>query len=266
MAAAADPTAYPELAREGLRPWRVLRLYIGGTRQDEPWQVRVETGEYNPVLGDSYVNLARRGLALQRSQTSGRFVPVEGPAPLYYTLSGGGPRTETFFDGLPTALPDLYRLLGRDAPPGAEDCLAAIATEVSRARANFDWTDPSAVATSLARGLALTRQAVEAAGDDDVRFALQVKERQFEDALGAALGLALSATAEPAGTTPATGPGAQDRAPATLGAVTPGSRSTSRLAFTSHGRRTVTLDRLDLDRCGRHCRRSPGRPDAGGIE
>ena len=246
--AAVDPAAYPELAREGLRPWHVLRLYVGGAREDEAWQVRVETGDYDPALGDSYANLGRRGLALQRSQTSGRFVPVEGRSPLYYSLhgAGGGPRDDTFFDGLPTGLVDAYRLLGREAPPGAERALAAIATEVAQARSAFAWTDPARAVPSLARGLALTREAIDTAGDADVRFILEVKARQFEDALQAALGLTLTATAEPAGTAAPAGPGAEYRPPPTLDAVTPGDSFDVNLAFTNRATPEVTLERLEL--------------------
>ncbi len=72
VAAAADPARFPELGAEHLRPWRVRKLYVGGARENEAWHVRVETGAYDPVLGDSFANVGRTGLSLQRSQTSGR--------------------------------------------------------------------------------------------------------------------------------------------------------------------------------------------------
>ena len=172
VAAAADPAAYPELAAEGLAPWTVLRLYVGGARENEAWQVRVDPGQYDPVIGDSYANLARRGLARQRSQTSGRLVLADGPAPLYFSWRGEGatpPRGESFFEGLPIGLADAYRLLGRAAPTGAENRLASIARQVESAREGFRWTDPAASAPALARGLALSREAAAITSDADGR-------------------------------------------------------------------------------------------------
>jgi len=248
VAAAGDPAAYPELTREGLEPWRVLRLYVGGVREDESWQVRVETGQYDAALGDSYANLGRRGIALERSQTSGRFVQVEGSAPLYYAFhgAGAGAPAGSFFDGLPTALADAYRLLGRETPAGAEATLSAIAAEVVRAREAFTWVNPAPAAQPLARGLALTRKAIETTGDPDVRFILEVKARQFEAALQAVLGLSLTATAEPAGSDPATGQDAEYRQPTTLAAVTPGEQFVVDLAFTNRAEVDVRLERVEL--------------------
>ena len=73
VAAAADPTRFPEqITREGLRPWRVPRIYRGGVRQGEPYHVAVDANGYSPSLGTTYQRWASMGLSLQRSQTSGR--------------------------------------------------------------------------------------------------------------------------------------------------------------------------------------------------
>ena len=51
---AGDPAVFPEQIAAGLRPWQPLKLYMGGVRENEDWTLRVDTGEYDPVLGDSY--------------------------------------------------------------------------------------------------------------------------------------------------------------------------------------------------------------------
>ena len=71
--AAADPKMFPEQISAGLRPWQPLKLYMGGVREPEDWTIRVDPGQYDPVLGDSYQTFARLGLSFQRSQNSGRF-------------------------------------------------------------------------------------------------------------------------------------------------------------------------------------------------
>jgi LmbE family N-acetylglucosaminyl deacetylase len=249
VAAAADPAAYPELAREGLLPWRVLRVFVGGVREDERWHVRIETGEYDPIAGDSYANLGRHGLAMQRSQTSGRFVPAAGSVPLYYVSRAGDAslpaRAESFFDGLPTGLADAYRVLGREAPREAMTELPAIAREVERARQDFRWSDPARSSPALARGLSLTRAAMDTTGDPDVRAMLKVMADQFEDALAASLGISFSAIAEPA----AESGGRPERVyapPATLDPVAPGQTIDVVTSFTARGAPGVTFDGLEL--------------------
>ena len=244
MEAAADPLRFPELANEQLRPWRVRKLYAGGARENESWHVRVETGTYNPVLGDSYNNVGRAGLSLQRSQTSGRLNTTPGPAAVFYTRVDGGAtatKESSLLDGLDTSLTGSYRLLGLAPPPGAVDRLAAIARQARAARDTFSWTDPSASAPSLARGLAAVRRARAATAEPDVAHLLDVKEQQFVEALVAALGVEVSATAQPAGLSDPTGPFAAFAAPPTLDAVTPGQAVDVRVVVAARGRRSVTV-------------------------
>ncbi len=244
VAAAADPAQFPELAQENLRPWRVRKLYSGGARENEPWHVRMETGAYDPVLGDSYNNVGRAGLSLQRSQTSGRLNLTPGPAPVFYTRVDGGAaaaKESSMFDGLDTSLAGAYRMLGVTAPSGAVDQLMAIAREARAAHDAFTWTDPSAAVPSLARGLAAVRRARATSSDPDIADLLEVKEQQFVDALVAALGLQISAVAQPAGLSDPTGPFAAFAPPPTLDAVTPGQAVDVRVAVAVRGRRPVTV-------------------------
>ena len=89
VAAAADPERFPEqITREGLRPWRVLRLYRGGVRVGEPYQVAVDANGYSPSLGMTYQRWASLGLSLQRSQTSGRMRRGGGQVYWYERLDG----------------------------------------------------------------------------------------------------------------------------------------------------------------------------------
>ena len=244
VAAAADPARFPELGAEHLRPWRVRKLYVGGARENEAWHVRVETGTYDAVLGDSFANVGRTGLSLQRSQTSGRLNLTTGPAPVFYTRVDDGAasaKESSVFDGLDTSLAGAYRLLGLSAPAGAVERLAAIGRQARAARDAFTWTDPSDAVPALARGLAAVRRARAAIDEPDIAELLDVKEQQFADALAAALGLEVSATAQPAGLSDPTGPFAAFAPPPTLDAVTPGQTVDVRVAIAARGRRPVTV-------------------------
>ena len=100
--------AIPEQIAEGLRPWQPKKVYIGGVRENEDWTVRIDSGEYDPRLGDSYDNVARYGLSFQRSQNSGRFTPTAGPNYGYYIArrrtvkARRDGRKSRIFDGMPT--------------------------------------------------------------------------------------------------------------------------------------------------------------------
>ena len=223
FAAAGDPARFPEQIAAGLRPWQPLKLYMGGVRATEDWTLPIDTGAYDPVMGESYANVARLGLSFQRSQNGGRYVPQAGPSILYYKRLDSrvaAPAQETsFFDGIDVTLPGLFRTLGTPPPPGAEDALVAIARHVRSAEAGFSPTDPSAVVPALTRALAATRGVLARIADPDAAFVLRVKERQMQDAIAAALGLVFTARAQPADAAAAAGPFA---APIVMAPVVPG--------------------------------------------
>jgi LmbE family N-acetylglucosaminyl deacetylase len=221
-AAAGDATRFPEQIAEGLRPWSPLKVYIGGVRGDESWTLRIDGGEYSPWLGDSYANIASFGLSFQRSQNGGRFSPATGPSYSYYTRTASrvaAPDNEnSIFDGVDATYAGLFKMLGQPSPAGVESMLAAIDAAVARAAATFKLTDPAASAPALAEGLRLTREVIaKSTGEPDALFVLRIKERQFQEAIGAALGLDLTATADP---NPATILGAAGRGAGRGGAVT----------------------------------------------
>ena len=180
--AAGDPSMFPEQIAAGLRPWQPLKLYMGGVRENEDWTIRIDTGRYDPVLGDTYQGVSRIGLAFQRSQNSGRTGATTGPSLAYYKRLASvvdAPAKETsFFDGIDTRLP------------------APIDHETAAALASFRMDNPSAAAPALARALALVRGAIQAEKNPDVAFMLRIKEQQLREAIVAALGVSLTAVAQ----------------------------------------------------------------------
>ena len=89
--------------------------------------------------------------------------------------------------------------------------------------------------------------------DEEVAFLLRVKERQFEAALTATLGLELGAVAEPPGTKPPTGPYAAFAPPPTLAAVTGGASIDVAVTFVNHSNADVVLEDVAVEgAAGRH--------------
>ena len=250
-----DPKVFPEQIAEGLPAWQPLKLYMGGVRENEDWTLRVDPGAYDPVLGESYSNVARIGLSFQRSQNSGRLSLAPGPAVSYYKRLAShvdAPTKErSFFDGIDTTIPGLYHALKREPPAGADAALQAIDTEVKAATQAFKWDDPSAAVPALARALKATRAASARLGSDyDVKFILGTKEHQIQDAINTALGVTLTAIARPSGTQDPTGPFAAFAPAVTMGPVVPGQAFEVRTSFTSRGRTPVQSARVRLEADG----------------
>lgn len=93
--AAGDPRRFPELARdEGLGPWRPSKLYRSARFDTAGTALVLEAGILDPVIGQSYRQIAMRSRSLHRSQDMGALQEL-GPSPIRLALledrTGGGP-------------------------------------------------------------------------------------------------------------------------------------------------------------------------------
>ena len=120
--AAADPNRFPEQIKEGLQPWQPKKLYIGNvcgfgaaSCADENYTVKINTGEFDPVLGMSYAQFAGEGLKHQKSQGLADISIPAGPRYAFYKLADSVlPKTtdekgheKDLFDGIDTSLAGL---------------------------------------------------------------------------------------------------------------------------------------------------------------
>jgi len=204
--AAADPTKFPEQIREGLQPWQAKKLYMDNVRANEEWNVELDTSQDDPLLGESYVKFAWKGLQHQLSQGAGGWTLSEGRRTSYYKLIDSAlPGTpvsaaheKDFFDGIDTSLPALASRLGPDAdkvkwlPPH----LGQLAKLVDDASAAAEKS-PQDAGKPLLAGLDVTRDLiakVESSGlsaveKADLLMDLRSKEEQFEHAANLAYSL-----------------------------------------------------------------------------
>ncbi|HEV2709521.1 MAG TPA: PIG-L family deacetylase [Edaphobacter sp.] len=236
--AAADPKVFPEM---GLEPWAPAKVYarMPFSRVTEKGMYDYATGKYAParfynyvtktwsstapnanvevpegdhsdLLGMSYVQFARRGLSLQRSQMGpgGRTAPA-GRMDVGYTRYGsrvGGAESEKgFFDGVDVSLVGIADLAPNEKTFLRSELLQ-LSKVINEAQSKFSASAPEKIAPLLKDGLAETRMLitrVESAKDltprqkYDVLHELKVKETQFNDALVEALGLSLEARVAP---------------------------------------------------------------------
>jgi LmbE family N-acetylglucosaminyl deacetylase len=187
--AAGDPNVYPEQIEEGLRPWQPFKVYMGGVRENEPWTVRIDSGEYSPYLGDSFDNVARFGLSFQRSQNSGRFNPARRELRLLLHACGHARRSapekeSSVFDGLNTSYSGLFSTLGRRSPEGVGDQLARGRRLWPRHRRLHDDRSVGRRAVAGRRAAVHPRgDRRKSAGEDEALFILRIKERQTGEAI-----------------------------------------------------------------------------------
>ncbi len=168
--------------------------------------VQVPEGDYDPALGETYLQLARQGWSLQKTQNGGGGVPGPGGMDVGYHRDASRmsvPEHErNFFDGIDISLTGIADLAPAPARPALRQRLQAIQSAVDEARRAYELSRPWQSAPALARGLRLTEAmlkdlpawAMPAAARADVGFELRVKARQFNRGLIQALGIYLGAT------------------------------------------------------------------------
>jgi len=211
--AAGDPNRFPEQIREGLLPWQPKKLYIGHFGSSEDANVKFDIGEYAPLLGMSYTQLAVEGLAHQTSQGTGGFRVSPGHRYSYYTrVDATIPKQELkteesdFFDGIDTSLPGLAARLGADESKAAflRPALEQLAKLVDDAAAQAKPRDPSPAGAPLLDALKITRELIRQVDQSPLTDAeklemltnLRTKQEQFARAADLALGVLLEASVD----------------------------------------------------------------------
>jgi len=169
---AADPNAFPGQAGD-LEPWRARRVFWnvfrwGAPAAGEPGDLRLDVGGFNPLLGQSYGEIAARSRTMHKSQGFGT-VGSRGTAWEVFRRLAGDPAATDIMDGVDSSW---GRVRGGE-PVGAR---------VERIITDFEATGPVASVPAL---LELRKQMAALAADPLVAF----KRRQLDRILQAALRL-----------------------------------------------------------------------------
>ena len=238
--AAGDPAMFPEQIKEGLHTWKPVKDYalvpfapvtdkgildyadgkfypaefhnytddtvIKGALSAS---VEIPEGEYDPLIGITYLQIARLGLGHQKSQSGGTGLPpAEAEMTPYHRFASrisASEKESSFFDGIDISLAGIASLAQGGDAAFLKDGLAQINSKVEKAMIDFSAQHPEAIASTLAAGLKSTNELIEkvaASGlsEDskyDVTHELKVKQAQFENALAESLGISVLATVAP---------------------------------------------------------------------
>ena len=218
--AAGDPARFPEQIREGLRPWQPKKFYYTGRfgfagEPPPPSGAKltaVDTGGYDPLLGESYAEIGSRARSHHKTQGMAQLLSLPGPSSAGYQLVESAipglkeKGDASLFDGIDTSVPGLARYVPGEAPAALTSGLAAIADAVAAADERAASGGPAAAVAPLVGGLQAVRALraqLASAGftlPDDARYEIDArldrKERQFVDAVLLAGGVRLEALAD----------------------------------------------------------------------
>ncbi len=239
--AAGDPNMFPEQIREGLRPWSPLKMYartpVGAVSERglydsaterylpvrfydfiaKKWDdgvpattLEIPGGTYSPALGETFLQIEREGLALQKSQNGGGAVPFAGPqeAPFhrYASRPPTGDKEQSFFDGVDVSLAGIADLAHGQDNAFLVAGLGRVNAAVEQAMGAFSAAHPEKIAPVLADGVLKQTNALAAQVSSstlseqakyDVLRELALKQEQFQHAIVLALGVSLEAAAGP---------------------------------------------------------------------
>jgi LmbE family N-acetylglucosaminyl deacetylase len=299
--AAGDPKVFPEQLKDGLQPWQPLAVYsrapfaqitekgifdyatgmwaparfhnyVTGewTTKAPESDVSVPVGTWDPVLGRSYMQIARQGWGEQKSQYGGGSPALSGPSDSDYHLwavapaaaagtmrSGAGGDDASLFHNrkvkIDTSLEGLTRLVKGNAPTWLADGLRQIDTGLKQFES--DCRDQGGVANAH-KLTPIYRQALEldarVAGSSldpeakaGLKLELDAKIEQFQAALKDLLGLDMEAFTTRDGREQGYGGrgGSADETPAS---VSPGEEFRVRI-HTAHAAADARLSRVYLE-------------------
>ena len=206
--AAGDPNQFPEHIAEGLRPWQAKKLYVGqgfAPNAANPATLTVPTGEYDPLIGRSYFEIAMEGRSQHKSQEMGSLElrgKQQSGLRLLESSAVKGDADTAIFAGIDTSITGISKTAGLD-DDFLDGELKSIQSSAAKALANFDALNAGKSMEPLADGLREIRKARREIAErssrgpnlalSDADFMLAQKERDFSDALQAAAGVIVDA-------------------------------------------------------------------------
>lgn len=211
--AAGDPTQYPEHFKEGLRPWQAKKLYVSQSFQansENVPSVTISTGDYDPLIGRTYYEIASEGRSQHKSQEMGSIEPRgtqnSGLRLLESTVTNTNvPKEKGVFDGIDTSISGISKTVGLN-DDFLDGELKSIQNSAAKALANYDALNPGKTVQPLAEGLREIKKARREIAEKVVRvqnpaladadFILAQKEKEFSEALQAAAGVIVDALSD----------------------------------------------------------------------
>ncbi len=169
FAAAADPNKFPEQLKY-VSAWRAKRL-LWNTWRPNPEEIKnllqIDTGEYNPLLGKSYSEIAAESRSQHKSQGFGS-AGRRGNQTNYFEVAAGEPATRDIFEGIDVSW---------NRVPGGQK----VGRMLAKSLESFDARQPSESVASL---LGVYAELSRLPGEDWVRVKKEELLRVIQDSAG----------------------------------------------------------------------------------
>ncbi len=158
--ASADTVRFPPAKLGGLPPWSALKFYRSRGFRGGPTSDTFNVGEYDPLLGESYAEIASVSRSQHRSQGQGSVpqlgVSMDGVKLEVSRVSDAAVPERTMFDGIDTSWARFKDVRLVDSARTALDSLVIAQAAVNAAR---DLMDPSRMVAPLASYVRLVARA-----------------------------------------------------------------------------------------------------------
>lgn len=195
--AAGDGAKFPASTTGGLAPWTPLKFY----RTTSYWSgagatFQYDAGEYSPLLGRSYAEIAAESRSQHQSQGQGALQRkgfIAGSVKREASRAPGAPqdanRERSIFDGIDTT----YRRLRGEVTAAQRSRVDSLASMLASLGARYEPSHPDALVPTLERAGRLAR-ALSARASGDVDASLAVLSDEAARAMALASGIAIEAT------------------------------------------------------------------------
>ncbi len=151
---AADPNIFPDQLKY-VKPWQAKRIFWNSWRPSESEQsklLKVDVGDYNPLLAKSYTEIAALSRSMHKSQGFG-ISGSRGSRYEYFQLLNGEPASKDIFDGINTTwervpngkvigqhISEIIKSFNADKPAASVNALLQVYDEMNKIKNNY-WVD-----------------------------------------------------------------------------------------------------------------------------
>src|SRR5688572_19766731 len=174
-------------------PWTVQKFYVRNRGQGEP-RLRINTGDYDPVLGRSYFEIAMEARSQHKSQEQG-VLELKGEQYSNLNLISGEVKETDIFEKLDTSILGVVGHIQNSEGPNRQrlEEMQKIAADAMR---EFDVQAPEKILPHLAKGYDLAVKGEWSTRAPGTKAFFSDKQKEFAEAIRPAAGIQLDALSD----------------------------------------------------------------------
>lgn len=194
---AVKASADPSQCTEAGPVWEVKKFYVrhGFRASGEP-KLRINTGKYDPILARSYFEIAMESRSQHRTQEQG-VLELKGVQYSGLNLAGSDAKENGIFDGLDVSIHGVSTNTKNYHPtPEFLGKTLFLHSRAKQIESIYDARRPAQMLRSLVQGYQAAYEAEWSTDNPATKFEMQVKQKQFLDAIAIVAGIQIDALAD----------------------------------------------------------------------